>query len=90
MKRIIAVGLPVAFAALALVGCGEKPQVSGSVGQDGVAGNTVTSDTKPWEGDPLPFQAGNFQRGDPMAWNKALETRIQGQNEYIRIGGGAQ
>jgi hypothetical protein len=89
MKRTLAVVLPAAVAAF-LAGCGEKPQVAGSPAQDGVAGNTVTSDAKPWEGAALPFQSGNFNRGDEAGWRKALETRMQGQNEYIRIGGGAR
>ena len=50
------------------------------------AGTTVTRDTKPWQGDPLAFQA-PFTRGDKASWENALKLRQQGQNEYIRIGG---
>ncbi|NLD68038.1 MAG: hypothetical protein GX644_04395 [Limnobacter sp.] len=82
--------------AAVLAGCGEKPQVStsaavevpGARASDEVAGNRVTRDTKAWEGDALPYQAGNFQRGDAVSWQKALDARVQGQNEYIRIGSG--
>lgn len=73
-----------ATAALAfgLVACGEKPQTLG----DKAAGTTVTRDTKPWQGEPLAFQA-PFTRGDKASWENALKLRQQGQNEYVRIGG---
>jgi hypothetical protein len=90
VKRILAAGLSAALVAFGLSACGEKPQVAGSPAQDGVAGNTVQTDSKPWSGEPLPFQAGNFSRGDEASWDKALARRAQGQNEYIRIGGGAR
>lgn len=65
-----------------LVGCGEEPQV---IGQKN-AGTTVTRDTRPWEGDPLVFQA-PYTRGDKASWENSLKLRQQGQNEYVRIGG---
>ncbi len=64
-----------------LVGCSEDPQLL--EGQP--MGTTVTSDTKSWEGDPLTFQTG-YTRGDRDSWEAALTKRVQGQNEYIRIG----
>jgi hypothetical protein len=68
--------------ALGLVACGEKPQTLG----EKAAGTTVTRDTKPWQGEPLAFQA-PFTRGDKASWENALKLRQQGQNEYVRIGG---
>ena len=97
MKPLHAVSaLAVLGLAAVLAGCGEKSQLStstavempGSRAPGEVAGKRVTRDTKAWDGDPLPHQAGNFQRGDNVSWQKALDTRVQGQNEYIRIGGG--
>jgi len=43
----------------------------------------------PWGGEPLAHQAGNFSRGDKASWDNALQARMQGQNENVRIGGGA-
>lgn len=68
--------------ALGLAACGEKPQTLG----EKAAGTTVTRDTKPWQGEPLAFQA-PFTRGDKASWENALKLRQQGQNEYVRIGG---
>ena len=93
-RSVVSILAAIAAAAI-LAGCGEKPQVSSSAAVDvpgarasgEVAGNRVTRDTKAWEGDPLVYQAGTFQRGDHTSWEKALDTRVQTQNEYIRIGG---
>lgn len=75
----------VAIAALALAlglsACSEKPQVRGETG----TGTRVTWDTEPWQGGPLPFQT-SYTRGDQKSWEEALKLRLQGQNEYIRIG----
>ncbi len=70
------------FAAAALGGCTENPQLL--EGQP--MGTTVTRDTASWQGDPLTFQT-DYQRGDQASWETKLAQRIQGQNEYIRIGG---
>ncbi|MCD6733279.1 MAG: hypothetical protein LT103_06760 [Burkholderiaceae bacterium] len=68
--------------AFALAGCSEKPQVLGGKS----AGTTVTRDTRPWQGDPLTFQA-PYTRGDKASWENSLKLRQQSQNEYVRIGG---
>ncbi|MCZ2413481.1 MAG: hypothetical protein LC136_04390 [Burkholderiales bacterium] len=65
-----------------LAGCSEKPQTLG----DKTAGTTVTRDTKPWQGEPLTFQA-PYTRGDKASWENSLKLRQQSQNEYVRIGG---
>ena len=64
-----------------LAACSEEPQLL--EGQQ--MGHTVTRDTSSWEGDPLTFQA-QYTRGDRQSWETALSKRVQGQNEYIRIG----
>lgn len=66
----------------ALVACTESPQLL----DDQHMGRTVTRDTEAWKGDPLPFQT-QYQRGDENSWETQLRERVQGQNEYIRIGG---
>ncbi len=68
--------------ATGLAACSERPQTIG----DRTAGTTVTRDTRPWQGEPLTFQAG-FTRGDKASWEDSLKQRQQGQNEYVRIGG---
>lgn len=80
--RTVATAVATAALALGLAACGEKPQTIG----EKTAGTTVTRDTKPWQGDPLPTQA-QFTRGDKASWENALKTRMQAQNEYIRVGG---
>lgn len=89
MKPIrIAAFMFVAFASAALSGCGEEPQMI--TGPDNVQGNRVKNEKNlapPWEGNALVFQTGTFKRGDEAGWNKAIDTRTQAQNEYIRIGG---
>jgi hypothetical protein len=63
--------------ALALAGCGEKPQavVAAKSGSPSHAG-TGTG-----------YQAPGWKAGDASSWNEQLRTRAQyGQNEYSRTG----
>ena len=87
MTRTIAVSLSSLLIVVGLAACGESPQ---EVAEKKVPGTTVKHDTRPWEGDALAHQSGTFTRGDKASWDKALETRMQGQNEYLRTGGGAR
>ncbi len=80
--RIAATGAALALLTLGLAACSEQPQLL--EGQH--MGQTVTRDRNAWEGDALTYQTSAFQRGDRKAWESALEQRVQGQNEYIRIG----
>lgn len=64
-----------AGAALALAGCGERPQVI-TYKQGTYQGK---SDTPPWSG----AQWG----GNKQQWEEAIHQRNQAQNEYKRIGG---
>jgi predicted small lipoprotein YifL len=86
MKRSILVSMTALALAAGLAACGEKPQDAAAAK---VPGTTVKHDTKPWGGEPLAHQAGNFSRGDKASWDNALQARMQGQNENVRIGGGA-
>lgn len=71
MRPVLAVAA--AALALALAACGERPQVV-DYKQGKYAG-------KP---DTPAYQAAPFN-GDRAAWERALATRAQGQNEYQRI-----
>ena len=58
--------------ALALAGCGERPQVI-TYKQGTYQGKP---DTRPWDNAPF--------KGDQKAWELALKDRAQVQNEYKR------
>ncbi|MBU6484437.1 MAG: hypothetical protein KGJ99_03220 [Betaproteobacteria bacterium] len=64
-----------AVAAIALAGCGERPQVI-SYKQGTYQGKP---DTPPWSGAEW---GGNKQK-----WENAIHQRNQAQNDYKRIGG---
>lgn len=80
IARIASAALVVAAAAFA-AGCGEKPQ-DAPIKSGKYQGKP---DTRPWEGDKLAFDSGNFKRGDKEAWESALKNRAQSQNEYVRV-----
>jgi hypothetical protein len=62
--------------ALALAGCGEKPQV--------LEAGKKKPDAKAWEANSSPYVATGFKPGDQAAWEQQLRTRAQAQNEYAR------
>jgi hypothetical protein len=65
-------------AALALVACGEQPQVANRVKQD----TAVHSGT----GVAAPYTATGWKPGDRNSWEQQLKTRTQaGQNDYVRV-----
>ncbi len=72
MSRIAVVGIAL-VAALALAACGERPQVV-NYKQGKYAGKP---DTPAYQNAPY--------SGDKAAWERALATRAQTQNEYQRI-----
>jgi predicted small lipoprotein YifL len=86
MKRSILVSMSLLALAAGLSACGEKLQDAAAAK---VPGPTVKRDTTPWSGDAVAHQAGTFTRGDKASWESALQARMQGQNENVRIGGGA-
>jgi hypothetical protein len=63
----------VAAAALALAGCGERPQVI-NYKQGTYQGKT---DTPAYKSAPF--------NGNKQQWDNAIDTRMQAQNEYARI-----
>jgi hypothetical protein len=63
-----------ALLAVALLGaCSEQPQVA--IYEQGKYQGK--EDARPWEGSPF--------NGDKAAWEKSLQARAQGQNEYKRV-----
>ena len=74
IRRAGAVGIVLACAALALAGCGERPQV--------VKYKQGSYQGKP---DQPPYTGAPFD-GNQKEWDNALRQRNQAQNEYKRIG----
>jgi len=68
---LIAIG---ACTAMMLGGCGERPQVI-----------TYKQGTYQGKPDQKPYAGAPFD-GNQAAWDNALKTRNQAQNEYKRIG----
>jgi len=84
MNKSRIAALAAAVVALGALGaCTENPQL---IDGQKMGHTVVERDTPPWQGDPLLFQT-QYTRGDEKSWEKELTKRVQGQNEYIRIGG---
>ena len=71
--RRVALALGAALA-LALAGCGESPQVV-----------NYKQGTYQGKRDTPPYDSSMF-KGDKQAWENAIKTRQQNQNEYKREG----
>jgi hypothetical protein len=62
-------------AALALAGCGDKPQTA----------TGIKTDTTPFSGTGMPYVASGWKPGDKTSWEQQLKTRTQnGQNDYVK------
>ncbi len=69
--------LLVVSAALALAGCGEKPQSMKE---------SAKQDTAAFNGTGMPFAAPGWKVGDKTSWEAQLRTRAQNsQNEYNKV-----
>jgi hypothetical protein len=76
MKRLIAIGAAAALS-LGLLGCGDKPQTSG----------TRKADSHPYTAATGTHTAAGWKAGDAASWESQLKSRTQnGQNEYTRTG----
>ena len=76
MKRLVAVAAAAAVS-LGLLGCGEKPQASG----------TRKADARPYTTATGTHSASGWKAGDAASWEGQMTTRTQnGQNEYTRTG----
>ena len=70
--RTGSIAIVAALAALALTGCGERPQV-------------INYKQGTYQGKPdTPAYAGAPFNGNRQQWDNAIDTRMQGQNEYAR------
>lgn len=63
-------------------GCGEREQTL----QPGASSGTYQGkpDGKPWENKPTSYGSSQWPQGDRGAWERAIKTRAQAQNEYAR------
>jgi hypothetical protein len=68
------------LSALALAGCGERPQT--------IAGQQITGSAPSWQGPATAFTAPGWKVGDQNSWNQQMQTRAQGQNEFVRMAPG--
>lgn len=68
-----------AVAALALAGCGEKPQAMTGAGKK--------SDPAPWvassSANPA-YTTPGWKAGDKAVWEEQMRQRAQAQNDYVR------
>ena len=76
--RLVAV---LALAGLAAAGCAEREQVAQPQQGGRYQGKP---DQKPWDATPTVVGSSKWAAGDKTAWEKALRTRQQSQNEYVR------
>ena len=70
--NVLRIAATSAVAIVALAACGERPQVA-----------TYKQGTYQGKPDTPPYQGAPFN-GDKAAWDKAIATRAQNQNEYKR------
>jgi len=66
--------------ALALAGCGERPQE--------MAGVQFRGSVPSWQGPATVFTVPGWKVGDQRSWSQHMQTRAQGQNEFARIAPG--
>jgi hypothetical protein len=64
------------LSALALAGCGERPQE--------MAGPQFRGTAPSWQGPATVFTAPGWKVGDQASWTQHMQTRAQGQNEFSR------
>lgn len=76
-STVLASVVVVACASL-LAGCGEKVQTA----QQGERKQDVPA----WKGANEAYAAPGFKSSDEAAWQRQINQRAQGQNEYVRIG----
>jgi len=77
----VAAAVLAGVAVLGLAACGEAEQVV-IYKQGKYQGK---ADTKPWDNAPLAYGGNDWTQGDKASWEKQINTRNLGQNEYRRI-----
>ena len=74
-----------AVSLMVLSGCGESVQQVGQATTYKQGKYQGKPDARPYEGGPTAYsQEKSWQAGDKVAWEKAIKTRQQAQNEYNR------
>lgn len=74
-----------AVGAILLCGCGESPEQIGQATTYKQGKYQGKTDSRPYEVGPSSYsQDKSWQPGDKVAWEKAIKTRQQAQNEYNR------
>lgn len=75
-----------AVGAMLLAGCGESMQQVGQATTYKQGKYQGKPDARPYEAGPNAYsQDKSWQAGDKVAWEKAIKTRQQAQNEYHRV-----
>ena len=84
-KPLVGAVLGLSFAVMALSGCGESADQVGQATTYKQGKYQGTKDAPPFEAGPSTYsQEKSWQAGDKAAWEKAIKTRQQAQNEYNR------
>ena len=74
-----------AVGAMLLSGCTETPEQMGQATTYKQGKYQGKTDARPYEAGPSAYsQENSWQAGDKGAWEKAIKTRQQAQNEYNR------
>lgn len=91
MMKLITLGKPLVGAAVGVMllagmtGCGDSAQQIGQATTYKQGKYQGKPDTRPYETGPTAYsQEKSWQAGDKVAWEKAIKTRQQAQNEYNR------
>ena len=84
-KPLAGAALVAVLAAAGLSGCGDSPGQIGQATTYKQGKYQGKPDARPFEAGPSAFsQEKSWQAGDKVAWEKAIKTRQQAQNEYNR------
>lgn len=70
--------LVIAASMMVLAGCGEFDQSTD-------ASPSYPNDTPPWQGTKNPHVVQGWTAGDKVTWEKQLRSRIQAQDEYVKV-----
>lgn len=76
MQRTL-MSLTAAAALVLVVACGEQPQT--------LQAGAKKAGSQAYEGAESSSVAAGWKPGDAESWDKQMRTRVQTQNEYVRI-----
>ena len=84
-KPLVGAVLGVMLAVSGLSGCSESPEQIGQATTYKQGKYQGKPDSRPFEAGPTAYSPEkSWQAGDKAAWEKAIKTRQQAQNEYNR------